>query len=254
MRAVILAAGQGARLRPLTDDRPKCMVEYQGRPLIEHAVRALRDNGISDIVAVRGYEPQALRCAGVRFYDNPRYRETNMVHSLFCAEPELEGDVIISYSDIVYTPRVVRRLLDADADFAVVIDRDWRELWQRRMADPLKDAETLRLDARGNIVELGKRPRSYADIEGQYIGLLKVRGRAWPELRAFYASLDRSGRYDGKDFHNMYMTSFVQAVIDRLMPVQAVPINGGWLEVDAPSDLEISVDLEYPQQREAHRT
>jgi choline kinase len=254
MRAVILAAGQGARLRPLTDDRPKCMVEYQGRPLIEHVVRALRENDVSDIVAVRGYAPEALRCAGVRFYDNPRYLETNMVRTLFCAEPELEGDVIISYSDIVYSPRVVRRLIDADADFAVVIDRDWRELWQRRMADPLKDAETLRLDERGNIVELGKKPRSYDDIEGQYIGLLKVRGRVWPELRAFYATLDRKRRYDGKDFDNMYMTSFVQAVIDRLMPVQAVPINGGWLEVDVPSDLEISVDLEYPQQREAHRS
>ena len=65
MKAIILAAGQGARLRPLTDDRPKCMVEYQGKPLIEHVVHALRENGVTDIVAVRGYAPQALRCAGL---------------------------------------------------------------------------------------------------------------------------------------------------------------------------------------------
>jgi L-glutamine-phosphate cytidylyltransferase len=243
MKAIILAAGQGARLRPLTDDRPKCMVEYQGKPLIEHVVRALRKNGVSDIVAVRGYKPEALRCVGVRFYDNPRYSSTNMVTTLFCAEQELEGDVIISYSDIVYSPSVIERLRETDAEFAVVIDRDWRRLWQERMDDPLDDAETLRLDADGHIIELGKKARSYEDIEGQYIGLLKIAASAWPKLRAFYHRLDRHATYDGKDFDNMYMTSFVQAVIDRLMPVMAVPIQGGWLEIDVPSDLTISVSL-----------
>jgi choline kinase len=244
MKAIILAAGQGARLRPLTNDRPKCMVSYQGRPLIEHVVQALRANGVSDIVAIRGYKPEALRCQGLRFYDNPRYFETNMVHTLFCADRELEGDVIISYSDIVYSAKVIRKLLDVSADVAVVVDRDWRRLWQERMDDPLDDAETLRLDARGNIIELGKRASSYEEIEGQYIGLLKVSSSAWPRLRAFYANLDRDASYDGKNFENMYMTSFIQAVIDRLMPVKAVPINGGWLEIDAPSDLEISVNLD----------
>lgn len=243
MKAIILAAGQGARLRPLTDDRPKCMVEYQGKPLIEHVVRALRTNAINDIVAVRGYKPEALRCAGVRFYDNPRYASTNMVSTLFCAERELDGDTIISYSDIVYAPSIIESLLAADAEFAVVIDRDWRRLWQERMDDPLDDAETLRLDPDGRILELGKKARSYEDIEGQYIGLLKIAASAWPKLRAFYHRLDRHGMYDGKDFDNMYMTSFVQAVIDRLMPVTAVPIQGGWLEIDVPSDLSISVNL-----------
>lgn len=238
-----MAAAQGARMRPLTDERPKCMVSYQGLPLIEHVVRALRHNGVHDIVAVRGYKPEALRCPGLRFYDNPDYLTTNRVHTLFCAERELNGDVIISYSDIVYSPSVVRRLIDTQADFAVVVDRDWRRLWQERMDDALDDAETLRLDYRGNIIELGKRATSYAEIEGQYIGLMKVSAAAWPKLHAFHAALDRDADYDGKDFDNMYMTTFIQAVIDRLMPVKAVPINGGWLEIDVPSDLEIRLDL-----------
>jgi L-glutamine-phosphate cytidylyltransferase len=219
------------------------MVVYRGRPLIEHVVRALRDNGVNDIVAVRGYKPEALHCPGVRFYDNPDYSTTNLVHTLFCADRELTGDVIISYSDIVYSPSVLRRLIDTQADFAVVVDRDWRRLWQERMDDPLDDAETLRLDHRGNIVELGRRASSYAEIEGQYIGLMKVSAAAWPKLHAFHAALDRNADYDGKDFDNMYMTTFIQAVIDRLMPVKAVPISGGWLEIDVPSDLEITVDL-----------
>jgi choline kinase len=243
MKAIILAAGQGSRLMPLTNDRPKCMVQYQGRSLIEHVVRALHANGVADIVAVRGYKPEALRAPGVRFCDNPRYATTNMVYTLFCAEAELNTDVIISYSDIAYAPRVMASLIAAEGDFSVVVDRDWRRLWQERMDDPLEDAETLRLDGAGHIVELGKKAHSYAEIEGQYIGLLKISASAIGAVKRFYGELDRGAHYDGKDFDNMYMTSFVQAVIDRLMPVTAVPIDGGWLEVDTPSDLQIDIDI-----------
>jgi choline kinase len=252
MKAIILAAGQGARLRPLTDDRPKCMVEYQGRPLIEHVVHALHENGVTEIVAVRGYKPEALVCPGVRFLDNSRYLDTNMVHSLFCAEAELSGDVIISYSDIVYAPSVIARLLSARGDFCVVVDKDWRRLWQERMPDPLADAETLRLDPEGHILSLGKKAQSYAEIEGQYIGLLKLSAAAVEAVKALYRKLDRRSLYDGKNFDNMYMTSFIQAVIDRALPVTAVPIFGGWLEVDVPSDLRIRVDLGPGAARERH--
>jgi choline kinase len=248
MTAISLAAGQGARLRPLTNDRPKCMVEYRGLPLIGHVVHALHDNGVSDIVVVRGYRPEALVCPGARFVDNPRYLETNMVHSLFCAlyheEVELSGDVIVSYSDIVYAPSVIRRLLAARDDFSVVIDKDWQSLWQERMPDPLADAETLQLDPEGYILSLGKKAASYAEIEGQYIGLFKLSAAAVHAVKRLYGELDRSRLYDGKTFDNMYMTSFIQAVIDRgTLPVRAVPISGQWLEVDAPSDLNIQVDL-----------
>ena len=120
----------------------------------------------------------------------------------------------------------------------------FERLWQERMDDALDDAETLRLDYRGNIIELGKRASSYAEIEGQYVGLMKISAAAWPKVHAFHAALDRNADYDGKDFDNMNMTTFIQAVIDRLMPVKAVPINGGWLEIDVPSDLEIRLELQ----------
>lgn len=243
MRAIILAAGQGARLRPLTNDRPKCMVEYQGRPLLAHVAEALRANGVDDIVVVRGYRPEAIVCPGVRYRDNPRFASTNMVHTLFCAEADLDDDVIISYSDIVYGHGVVARLLAAEGEFNVVIDREWRSLWQRRMSDPLSDAETLRLGPGGRILELGKKARSYAEIEGQYIGLFRVRGAALERFVRLHRELDPGALYDGKDYENMYMTSLIQAAIDRGLPVTAVPIHGGWLEIDAPTDLQITVDL-----------
>ncbi|MBK1652709.1 sugar phosphate nucleotidyltransferase [Halorhodospira halochloris] len=61
MRAIILAAGQGTRLRPLTDDRPKCMVELEGKPLLEHQLEVLRGAGIEDIHVVGGYRAEWLQ-------------------------------------------------------------------------------------------------------------------------------------------------------------------------------------------------
>ena len=107
------------------------------------------------------------------------------------------------------------------------------------MEDPLADAETMKIDQQGNITELGKKPQSEEDIQAQYIGLFKIAKEFVSQVREFYHSLDREAKYDGKDFDNMYMTSFLQLIIDRLGAARAVPIAGGWVEIDQPSDVNI---------------
>ena len=107
------------------------------------------------------------------------------------------------------------------------------------MNDPLEDAETLKLDSDGLVRELGKKPNSYEEIQGQYIGLIKVRSDHVKKLDEIYSSMDSKVLYDGKDYRNMYMTSFLQHLIDLGVPVRANPVNNGWLEVDTLQDLEL---------------
>ncbi len=239
MRAIILAAGQGARLRPLTLDKPKCMVPYAGRPIIEHIVTTMHQCGIRDINLVTGYRADQLDYLGLPTSHNERFASTNMVHSLFCAARLLDDDVVVSYADIVYAPRVLESLMASTSDLSVVVDRDWLELWKLRMSDPLADAETMKIDGEGHITEFGKKPTGYDDIQGQYIGLIKLSAAAAVAIREHYAAMDRTVRYDGKDFDNMYMTSFIQHVIDELMPAAAVFVSGGWIEIDSAEDLEL---------------
>ncbi|MFN8390036.1 MAG: phosphocholine cytidylyltransferase family protein [Bdellovibrionota bacterium] len=241
-KIILLAAGKGSRLKPLTDDRPKCMVEYQGKPLLRHLLETIRCCGLRDITVVDGYQATVIDAPDCKRYSNTRFDSTNMVESLFSAESELSGDdVIVSYTDIIYLPRVLKAIINAKDEFSVVIDTKWRQLWKQRMEDPLQDAETLKLDSAGYIIELGKKPQTYDDIQGQYIGLFKIRADALETVCDFYHALDRTQSYDGKDFENMYMTTFIQLIIDKLMPVRAVKIDGGWLEVDAPSDLNLKM-------------
>ena len=107
MKAIILAAGQGTRLRPLTNDRPKCMVKFNDKPIINYIIETMHSVGISNIHIVTGYKSEILKAhlaneKGITFHLNKEYDTTNMLYSLWCAKDELNDDVIISYSDIIY--------------------------------------------------------------------------------------------------------------------------------------------------------
>lgn len=241
MKAIILAAGQGTRLRPYTNARPKCMVPLRGKPLLDCQLDVLHNAGITDLHLVAGYLADRIERPGLTKHLNPRYAETNMVSTLFCARSIMTGDrdIIITYGDIVYEPRVLAALMCCDAPVCVVIDTAWRRYWAARMEDPLSDAETLRLTADGYLTELGRKPQSYDDIEGQYTGLIKIRADHVTRLMATWQAMDKTALYDGKDFDNMFMTSFLQYLIDSGWPVRAVLVENGWLEVDSAHDLEV---------------
>lgn len=241
MKCVILGAGQGTRLRPHTDDRPKCLVELAGKPILEYEVDALRAVGVSDLHVVTGYRADQIEKRGLPTFHNPAFDSTNMVSSLMAASELFDGghDILVSYADIVYESRVLEALLRCDSEVSLAVNTDWRALWSLRMEDPLEDAETLKVDALGDIEELGKKATSYDEVQGQYMGLILFRASAARQLPAVYGALDPAGVYDGKDLANMYMTSFLQHWIDHVGSIRSVPIEGGWLEVDTTSDLEL---------------
>jgi len=243
MRAIVLAAGEGRRLRPLTNDRPKCLVPYRGQTILERQEALFRRFGINPIVVVVGYHAEAVNLPGILPVMNADYDVTNMVHTLFCAREHFKDDLVVSYGDIIYDETIFRALLDASDDIAVAVSMNWRELWEQRMADPLQDAETMKMDHQGYITELGKKPKGYHEIQGQYMGLYKMRQKILPEILDFYDSLDRQRLYDGKPFSQMYMTSFLQELINASFKVKAVPVCGKWLEIDQLADLNVTIDF-----------
>lgn len=242
MKIIILAAGQGTRLRPLTDNKPKCMVELHGKPLLHHQLETLEKCGVEkqNIALVAGYLQEALIAPGIKQYRNDDYDKTNMVGTLFAAEDcmQEDEDLIISYGDIVYTPEVFNKLLTTQGELVIAADLDWYKLWKLRMDNPLDDAETFKMTDTGKVLELGKKPQTQADAEAQYIGLIKIAGNKVKDFIQHYKNMDKAATYDGKDYANMYMTSLLQHLIDNGWHAQAALINNGWLEVDSLEDLE----------------
>lgn len=237
-RALILAAGVGARLRPHTSDRPKCLVEVAGRSLLDRQLDVLASERVAPVIVIGGYRAEMLQRPGVEVRINPRYAETNMVWTLFCAEEEMVGEVVLAYGDIVYSRENLRALLASRADIAVTIDLDWEAYWRARNEDPLADAETLRLAPDGRILEIGQTPRSVAEIEGQYMGLMKFSPAGLSLLKKTFHDARRAGALRGKAVEKAYMTDLLQAMVDAGHRLDSVPVHGGWVEIDTVGDLE----------------
>lgn len=242
-QALILAAGQGTRLRPLTNDKPKCLVTLLGESLLERQVSVLKQGGVKRIHIATGYCKEQIEALGFETSFNARFADTNMVETLFSAIDFLKQcytqgeDLIISYGDIVYQIENLHALLESNDEIALMIDKKWEDLWRLRLDNPLDDAETLVMNGDGYITELGKKPRDYERIQGQYTGLIKVRADRIIDFIDFYHQLDHDEIYDSKDFNNMYMTSFLQLLIDSGWKLKAVLVNNGWLEIDSVEDI-----------------
>ena len=250
-KAIILAAGEGTRLRPYTLDRPKCLVEVDSRSLLDRQLAVLAAEGVDSVLMIGGYRAEMLQRPGVGLRLNPRYSETNMVWTLFSAEADLEGNVLICYGDIVYSREILQAILQSNADISVTIDLEWESYWRARNEDPLDDAETLKLHPDGRIYEIGQKPRSLQDIEGQYMGLIKLSPRGIDAFKQVFHDATAARNLQGKPVERAYMTDLLQAVINAGYPVQSVPIKGGWVEVDTVGDLHSEVTRQRLSQVEA---
>jgi choline kinase len=242
MKAVILAAGQGTRLRPLTEDRPKGMVAVAGKPIIQWQVEMLRSQGIGEIAIVKGYAADSVVDLGFQQFVNVEYESTNMVHSLFCADDFLTGDVIVSYADILYSEDVLNAVANSSEPISVAVDLDWERYFAERFGDAFDDAESLLIDDTGAITSIGKPDPTPEEVQAQYIGLIKVRADGVDFIRSIYAdslATDKSIGW-GRRPRQAHMTDLLQEAVLRGCRVTAVPIRGGWVEIDTLDDYEIA--------------
>ena len=176
MRAIILAAGQGSRLRPLTTNLPKTMIKLFGKTLLQNQILTLREMGVGEITVISGFCSDLIEGDDINIVKNNNFETTNMVSSLFCASHMFndKSDIIIAYGDIIYEKRILEELFNCNSSISLTADLDWEKLWKVRLDDPLSDAETFKIDSLGFIKELGKKPKSYRDVEAQYMGLIKI--------------------------------------------------------------------------------
>lgn len=253
MKVIVLAAGQGSRLRPLTDNCPKCMVEVNGKSIIERQLDTMQACGIKeqDIVIIAGYRndmlQERLKGTSIQFIVNEEYENTNMVYSLMCAKEimESEDDILISYGDIMYDKEVLAKLLDSDYDMSVVVDDEWYGYWSERCEDPLDDAETLMFDDEDCLTEIGQKTTDLCRIQSQYIGLMRFKREGLKVILHVSEKAKQRGMEGKKlwraerDYMKMYMTDLLQGMIDEGYKLKAVHIQRGWFEIDDCEDLKI---------------
>lgn len=240
MKIIVLAAGVGSRLMPFTENCPKTLVPLNGTPLLEYQLRVFNSLGLTDITIVAGYLSESFNQYPVNVVYNHEFKSSNMLHSLMCAKQlMLEGeDIIIAYGDIIYERCVLEQLIEQKGDVVISADTHWLDLWKQRMENPIEDAESFKfLPDSNQLLELGKKIESVEDAQAQYIGLIKFRASALKRIIEVYLEL-------GSDItKNMYLTDFIQHLINQGVDVISSLHSRGWLEVDTVEDLKCYQEL-----------
>ncbi len=221
--AIILAAGRGGRLGPLTAEKPKCLLRVGTGSLLDHQLDALRANELESVVVVAGYRAEAVEAelAGrASLLLNPRHAETNSLYSLWLARQHAQDGFVLLNADVLFDPEILRRVLAAPHPDALSVER--RERFE---------AEEMKVELEGErIVSLGKSlPAERAQAEN--VGVLKYSAAGAQALFDKVEELLAAGAE--KQFAPY---GFNALAAER--PLHAVPIEGlPWIEIDFVEDL-----------------
>ena len=233
MRIVILAAGQGKRLLPLTTDVPKALLDIGGKTLIERQVEAFAAKGIKDFTVVTGYGASRMEEAlekisgrlgvAIATVFNPFYAVADNLASCWMARGGMTGDFIQVNGDNVFRSDLVEKLLTAPAA-PVGVAINLKETYD---SDDMK----VILD-RGRLTEIGK-TLPVDTVSAEAIGFYVFRGGG---AAAYVETLERSMR-DSQALRQWFPSAI--GSLAKKIEIRTIPINGlHWCEVDFPIDLQ----------------
>tara|TARA_B100000424_G_C22890704_1_gene473807 strand:+ start:74 stop:1204 length:1131 start_codon:yes stop_codon:yes gene_type:complete len=239
-KALIIAAGLGSRLKKHTKNLPKCMLDFGGKTLLQRQLEAYKKCYIDDISLVRGYKKEKINYKGIKYFENDDYKNNNILNSIFYAEKVINGNIIISYSDILFDSSVVQRALDANHDISVVVDIDWRGYYVGRKDHPISEAENVVFNSNNEVEKIGKINTGNEEVHGEFIGMIKLSNRGAEIFKQHFNRLKKiywnKPFQRAKIFQKAYLTDFIQELVDIGIKVHCVIIESGWKEIDTVED------------------
>ena len=234
-RAIILAASRGAELGDVTAGIPKTMVLIGGTPLLHKLVAKFRASGIRQIVVIRGYAADKVNAPDVSFVDNEEFQGTGELLSLSKALDHLEGELILSFGDILFRKHILNNLLAEEHDIVIAVDAAWE---RRQNATGYIDyvtatrPYTLRYDEEEAFLTATGPKLDPANIHGEWIGLMKMNARGTALTKT--ALLELAQR---PDFRTLRFDDLFKHLLGQQHPVRVLYITGHWLDVDDLDDL-----------------
>jgi phosphoenolpyruvate phosphomutase len=236
-RAIILAASRGKELGEVTASIPKAMVPVGGTPLLHKLVAQFRAAGVRAITVVRGYAAERVQASDVEFVENEDFEDTGELPSLNKARDRIDGDMIISFGDILFRQHILNNLLAEEHDIVVAVDAMWKRR-RERGANGYVDYITatrpysLRYDEENAFLTRMAPDLSAEKIHGEWIGLIKTTARG---SAAVCGALDVLSKR--VDFRRLRFDDLFNYLVSRGQQVQVLYITGQWLDVDDLEDL-----------------
>lgn len=244
MRAIIIGAGRGRRLMPTTADAPKCYAEVKGKRLLDWALQAFAQAGISEICFIGGYQIDKVRAdyPHFAFRHNRDWENNNILASLMHAEDLMSDDFLCCYSDTLFTGNLVSRAIHHPGDLVLSVDTLWLDRYQHRTKHPPDDAE--KVTASNGRVTRVHRGIPTAQAHGEFTGLAKFTREGAQRLRQHYHDARKS--FAGKPFREAaifekaYLIHLLQQMIEEGVPFGHADVQGEYIEVDTQEDFELA--------------
>lgn len=244
-RAIVLAATRGSALGPLTEDKPKCMVEVQGQPLLRRLTRTFRQTGIRDVAVVRGYAKDAVDLPNLTYLDNDAYETTGEAASLATAIDRLTGDTVIAYGDIMFRRYILDALLDMDGDIVLAVDSMWRERTDRSESSGRDLVQCSRAFSPSFIEDDPVRFEGVLadqaeadDTTGEWIGIARLTAKGADLVRAELETMRADGSLQSADLATLFARLAANGNAPRVHYVA-----GHWLDVNDAFDLARARDF-----------
>ena len=235
-RAIVLAAGAGTRLNPMTNGLPKCLVRFGERRLVDLQIAALQAAGVEDIVLVVGFETDQVRrhlrgLPDIRFVENPDFGSTNSIYSLYLARAFLDRETFLFNCDIVFHPALLERMLAGDGPNAIAVDSR-----VRRVAGEMN----ICIRESGAVAAIGKN-LDPSSCQAQSVQLARFDSAG---ARSVAAEVERLVAGRRKD---VFPTSAYGPLIER---GELFAVEGGdlpWAEIDSVDDYNAAVSSVLPR-------
>ena len=240
MKAVILAAGQGTRIRSVHGEHPKCLIEVDNATIIDHQLESLYKAGITDVVMVVGYEKEQIishlrsrklgQVQRIHFIENPAFAITNNIYSLWLALDWVRGDsFIVLNADVIFDADVLERAVQTNAPISMIIDPLWRD-------------ETMKVIIHSDRVVQMSKKISREQFSGTYIGITIFSKEIQAQFFEKMMTVISAGRV------NEFFNAAVQELVDEGVHVGYTSTDGlAWAEIDDPADLSFAQQNVFPQ-------
>ena len=246
MNAIIIAGGKSTRIRPLSNEIPKTMIEVYGKSILERQIEVFQSCGISDITAVTGYHSEKINLPNINCIKNEEYKTTNVNEGLFCAKAKLNDSVIITYGDIIFEYEVLEQILNFKCDIGVVVDLDWEKQYTGKFGRPISEADNVIMNKK-QILKISKNLTKKDDlILAESIGIFKLSKSGAKILLDRYNHLKKSHKgkfHSASSFKDAFFMDMIQDLIDTNVIIEPIPINGRWCEIDTQLDLERAKEI-----------
>jgi phosphoenolpyruvate phosphomutase len=230
VRGIVLAASRGSGLGAATADRPKCMVDVRGKPLLYQLLGTLDDCGIVDVTVVRGYHKEAIPTSGITVVDNDAHADTGEAASLACALPQLQGETTVVYGDVLFRRYILEELLDSAADITVVVDSAHTSAANPRdlVTATIRNTGRYHDDEPALLTGVAVDP---AEASGQWIGLMYLSAHGTQLVRQELEMMQAQDVLAQADLPALLLR------ISQQHPIAIHYITGHWLDVDTTADL-----------------